>query len=125
MVSKKTGPASHLTYALIGLAVLYYALRLSAGDRGVVDYVVVGIVAATIACNAFQLARRMHAAAGTPGLLHALRVVALWALGLLYTVWGQPEYDGTWRQWLGWAFIAGAVVESVRLHWKARGLKAP
>lgn len=106
------------TRALLASAVLYFALDLSRGDRGTIDYVVVALIVAAIAWNVGNLGRRMYAAGGGKGLWAVQRTVLFWIIGLMNTVWLRPEDVGTWKNWGGWFILALAVVDTVAL-WRS------
>lgn len=101
--------------AVLAGGALYFALDLSRGDRGAVDYVVVGLVMAAVAWNLIRLGQRLHEARGGKGLWDEQRTVLFWIIGLLNTVAIRPEEAGTWKNWLGWAILALAVADTVRL----------
>ena len=106
---------SPLIRALIATGVLYFALRLSAGDRGPVDWIVLGVIGATLVWNLVQLSRLMLADGGPKALWHVQRTALFWIIGLMNTVWIRPEEAGTWKNWLGLAILAIAVGDTVAL----------
>ena len=51
----------YLIRACLALGVLYYALRLSAGDRGAVDFAVIAVVVGYLLWSLLQLGRTLRA----------------------------------------------------------------
>ena len=110
--------------ALLAGAVLYFALDLSHGDRGTIDYVVLAVVLAAIAWNLVRLGQRLYGAGGNRALWHEQRTVLFWIIGLLNTVAIDPADAGTWKNWLGWLILAVAVADTVLLILKERAVLA-
>jgi hypothetical protein len=106
---------SSVVRALLATCVLYFVLNLSAGDRGVVDWIVISLVGAAIAWNILQLSRLMHARGGGRALWHVERTTLFWVIGLMNTVWIRAGDVGTWKNYLGWAILTVAVVDTVVL----------
>ena len=120
MPSARKPPSSYMVLALLAGCVLYFVLSLSAGDRGVVDYIVIGLVCAAVLWNLIQLCRRLYAGAGSGAVWHVLRTVGFWLIGLFNTVLARPENIGTWKNYVGWAILALAVMDSILLIRKER-----
>jgi hypothetical protein len=114
---------SYLLRALIATGVLYFALDLSAGDRGVVDWAVIGVVGVAILYNLVQLWRLLYEHGGGRALWHGQRTVLFWIIGLFNTVWIRPADVGTWKNWLGWLIVAMAVADTIVLQLKQRDLR--
>lgn len=95
---------------LLATGVLYFVLDLSAGDRGVVDWIVIAIVGAAIVWNLVQLSRHIYAGAGGRALWHVQRTALFWVIGLMNTLWIRHEDVATWKNWVGWGVLAVAVV---------------
>jgi len=122
-----TGRARSFSYvvrALLAGAVLYFVLDLSAGDRGPVDYVVIAAVVAAIVWNVVQLGRRFHRDGGGRAVWHVQRTCLFWIIGLMNTVWIRPEDVGSWKNFVGWAILAIAVVDTVLLFRRERRILA-
>lgn len=111
--TKKRG--SYGVNGLLASGVLYYALKLSEGDRGTVDYVVIGLVVAAILWNVVQLSRRLHSSGGARDVWHVQRTVLFWIVGVFNTAMLRPEDVGSWKNWVGWAFLAIAAIDTVAL----------
>jgi hypothetical protein len=122
MLSRHKRPSSNVILALLATGVLYFVLDLSASDRGVVDYVVIAIVICGILWNLILLGRRMYEYGGGKALWHVQRTVLFWIIGLGNTVWGRPEYVGTWRNWLGWLVLVAAICDSIALFRRERSI---
>jgi hypothetical protein len=106
---------SALARALLAAGVLAYAVHLSASDRGVVDWVVIGLAATVVLWNVVQLGRLLHARGGGRALWHGQRTLLFWILGLGNTVWVAPEDAGTWRVWVGGVLLVIAVADTAVL----------
>lgn len=113
-------PFSYLARALLAGAVLYFALRQSAGDRGVVDYVVIVLVCGAIGWNAVQLSRRMMEFAGGRAAWHVQRTLLFWVVGLMNTVGAKPLDWGRWTTWVGVALLVFALCDTVALARRER-----
>jgi len=111
---------SYLVRALLAGGVMFWVLRLSAGDRGGFDFVVIGLVALAIGWNLVMLGRRLSRGGEGRPLWHLQRTVLFWILGVLNTAMIRPDQTGTWRHWLGWTFLAIAVWDTYRLHLRER-----
>jgi len=68
-------PHTYLVNAALACAVLYWVADLSRSERTLVDWVVIGIVAAAVLYNLVQLGRRRHGAGGGKALSHRLRAL--------------------------------------------------
>lgn len=101
--------------AVLAGVVLYYAVDLSRGDRGAIDYAVLGLVIAALAWNLVRLVQRLHRARGAKEAWHTLRTLGFWAIGLLNTVAIRPEDAGSWKNWVGWLVVALAAADTVHL----------
>lgn len=101
--------------ALLAGGVLFFVVRLSAGDRGSVDYVVIALLLGAILWNIVRLARRLHAHHGGRAVWDVLRTAAFWTVGALNTIGARPEDVGSWRTWVGLGVFAIAVFDSSRL----------
>jgi hypothetical protein len=123
MTRKK--PHSYAINAGLASAVLYFVLDLSASDRGVVDYAVIGAVCLAILWNVVQLSRRLYSAGGRKDVWHVQRTVLFWVIGLLNTVFARPELVGGWRTWLGGALLVMAAADTVALFLKERKVMRP
>jgi len=122
MSSRHKRSSSSLLRAVLAAAVLYFALDLSAGSRGILDYVIIGFVACAIAYNVFELGRRLFEDEGGRGVWHVVRTVLFWTIGLGNTAWVRPEDVGTWRNWLGWLMLFLAAFDTFLLQRKEKAL---
>jgi len=113
-------PRSYLVLALLACAILYWALYLSASDRGIVDWIVIAAVIAAIVWNLIRLGRRLHAVGGARAVWHEMRTVVFWILGLTSTVWARPGARGSWTWWVGMALLVLALADSIVLYRKER-----
>ena len=115
---------SSLARAVIAAGVLFYALDLSAGDRGLVDWTVIGLASATVLWNLIQLGRLLDADGGNKAVWHLARTVLFWFLGLGNGVWVKPEDAGTWQEWVGWLLLVAAIADTVALALRERRILA-
>jgi hypothetical protein len=115
---------SYLVRGLLAAGTFAFALPLSAGDRGVVDFVVLGALGAAILYNTLQLARRLHAHRGVGAVWHVLCAVLSWLLGGWNTLWIRPEDVGSVKNWIGWIALALAVLNSILLWREERDVLA-
>ncbi len=113
-------PRSYTLVAGAASVALGYALHLSAGDRGPVDWIVIGAVSGTILWSLWRLGRRLARAGGGRAVNHLFRVLTWWIVGLMNTVGARAGAGGTWRWWVGIALLATAVVDTVALHRRER-----
>ncbi len=112
--------ALYLVNSVLATGVLYYVLRLSRGDRGVVDGVVIGLVCCALGWNLVQLGRRLCRRGGGRDLWHLLRTITFWIVGWLNTGLIRAEDAGTWKNWLGWALLLIAAADTIALFLKER-----
>jgi len=108
------------TYGALAGAVFYFAWDLSRGDRGMIDWIVLGFIGAALLYNLVMLGRLLYAAGGAAALWHLQRTLLFWIVGLFNTLLLRPEDSGSWKNILGWLFIALAVADSIALHLKER-----
>ncbi len=101
--------------AAIGVGVLYYATRLSAGDRGAVDWVVLSLASAWVLWSLARLARVLAVERGPAGGWWVLRTAGFWIIGWLNTGLIRPEDRGTWKHTLGFVVLALAALDSLAL----------
>lgn len=109
-------PSSHLTRALLAAAVLYFAMDLNAGDRGVVDYAVICLVVVAVLWNLVHLGRLLYADGGGRALWNEGRTVLFWVVGLMNTVWSRDPSVGNWKFLLGGAILVAAIVDTYVLY---------
>ena len=112
------------SYALNGMlagGVLYFVLDLSRGDRGTVDFVVIGLVCAAIAYNVVRLGLKLNAAGGGKALWHLGRTLLFWGIGIAAFVRAGPESVTWFKPLEGWVFVALAAADSVALYLRERG----
>jgi hypothetical protein len=119
-----TEPRSYLVNGALAAGVLYYAQRLSSSGRTAVDWIVIGLCALAVLWNLFKLGRRLHRAGGGRDLWHLLRTLGFWIVGLLNTLLIRPEDVGSWKNFVGWAFLALALLDSVALFRKEKAAVA-
>lgn len=108
------------TYCALAGAVLYFAWDLSRGDRGPIDWAVLGLAGSALLYNLFMLGRRLYAAGGGKALWHLQRTLLFWIIGLFNTLLLRPEDAGSWKQIIGWLCLALAAADSIGLHLKER-----
>lgn len=113
-------PRSYLVLAALGCGVLFFAYDLSRGDRGPVDWVVLGLVSGAILWNLIQLGRRLHRGGGGKDLWHLQRTLLFWVIGWLNTALVRPADVGSWKNVLGWVFLGLAAMDSFLLYRKER-----
>ena len=106
---------SYLALAVLASGALAFALPLSAGDRGTIDYVVLSAIGAAILWNLVQLGRRLHAAGGAKSVWHLTRTLLFWIVGLLNTALLRPEHVDTFRPWVGGLFLLVAAADTLAL----------
>lgn len=113
-------PRSYLVMAVVLAVVLTYVFRLSAGDRGAVDWVVATVVALALLWALVGLGRRLYQLGGGRDVWHELRTVLFSLLGLMNTVWARPGDVGSWKWWVGVALLVIAAADTVALYLKER-----
>jgi len=113
-------PRSYLLTAVGASAVMCWVLYLNASWRGVVDWIVIGLVGAAILWNVVGLGRRLGHTGGGKHVAHLLRTLTMWIVGLMNTVWARPGGGRTWRWWVGAVLLALAVADSVALYRRER-----
>lgn len=118
-------PRSYVLTTGIAAVALAYAVRLSASGRGVVDWIVIGVVGAAILWSLVGLGRRLYRAGGGKVAGHLPRTLALWLVGLMNTVWAVPGQGRTWRWWVGTVMLGLAIVDSVVLYHKEQRWREP
>ena len=111
---------SHALNAVLAGGVLYYALHLSRGDRGMVDFVVIGLVCAAIAWNVVRLGLRLNQAGGGKALWHLGRTLLFWAIAIVAFVRAGPEAVAWLVPLEGWLFAAIAAADTVALYLRER-----
>jgi len=124
----KTGldhsPRSHLALSVLSSGALYWVVDLSRSGRTTVDWIVIGLAIAAILWNLIRLGRRLYRGGGAKGVWHLARTGIFWVIGLFNTVLIRPEDAGTWKHWLGWAFLVLAIADTVMLGVMERRLIA-
>jgi hypothetical protein len=118
-------PRSYLANAAMASAVLYFAQDLSRGDRGAVDWTVLGLVTLAILWNLVRLGQRLHRGGGDKSLWHLLRTLLFWIVGLFNTALIRPEEVGSWKNIVGWVLLAVAVVDTIALARKEQAALRP
>lgn len=113
-------PRSHVVLAVIGSVAMAYVLRLSAPERGPVDWVVIAAVAAAIAWQLWRLGVRLYAVGGSEAVWHELRTLGFWLIGLMNTVWAVPGDEGTWKWWGGVVVLLVAAADTVAVYLRER-----
>ena len=114
----KKKPPLYLVNAGLASVVLYYVLDLSRSGRTAIDWTVIGLVVGAILWNLVQLGRRLHRFGGGRAVWHLQRTALFWIIGLLNTLLIRPEDAGSWKNWVGWALLLVAVLDSVALFRK-------
>ena len=110
---------SYLIKAVLACVVFYYALDMSRGGRGVVDWVVLSAVGLAVLYNLWQLGRRLHRFGGSRALWHEQRTVLFWIIGLFNTVLARPE-AAPWKGILGGVLLAVAFGDTIALYRRER-----
>lgn len=113
-------PRYYVLMAVISSVLLGYAFRLSAGDRGVVDWVVAAAVAGVIVWALVGLGRRLNGVGGGRAVWHEGRTVMFWLIGLMNTLWARPEDAGSWKWWVGVVLLVAAAADTVALYLRER-----
>jgi FtsH-binding integral membrane protein len=108
--------------ACMASVVLYYVLDLSSSGRTWVDFAVITLVVGAILWNLVQLGRKLHGQDGAAAVWHVQRTVLFWLIGLFNTALIRPGDVGSWKNWLGWALIIVAVVDTVALFLRERAV---
>lgn len=109
---------SYVLGSAIAGGVMYYAVKLSSSGRTLIDWIVIGLVAAAILWNLVRLGQRLFRSGGAWGLWHQQRTLVFWIVGLLNTAYIPLEDVGSWRHWLGWAFLILALADTAALYKK-------
>lgn len=120
----RRGEISYLVRAVLAGAALYFAQGLSAGDRGPVDWIVIGLLFLALCWNLVKLGRRLHAQGGARDLWHLQRTLLFWIVGLMNTVLRATpaplEGAGSWKQWVGWLLLIAAAFDTLSIGRKER-----
>lgn len=117
-------PKYYSTYSVLAAAALYFAWNLSRSGRGTIDWIVLGLVSAALLYNLAALGRRLYKACGAKALWHLQRTLLFWIVGLFNTLLLRPEDSGSWKNIVGWLFIALAAADSIALHLKERSIQS-
>lgn len=114
---------SFVALTLLFAAALYFSIRLSAGDRGMVDYVVMGLLGAAVVYGLARLARRLHVGSHADrDAWQVLRTAGFWVIGLMNTVWIRPEDVGSWKHWVGGLVLVIAILDTLSLARKEQAV---
>lgn len=105
----------HTVRAAIGGVALFYAVRLSSGDRAALDWVVLSLVSGWVLWNLAALARQLGAGSAPAGGWWVLRTASFWIVGWLNTGLIRPEDRGSWKHTLGFVILAVAALDSLAL----------
>lgn len=116
---------SYVVNGALASAVLYFAAPLSRGDRGAVDWVVLGLIGLAVLWNLVRLGQRLYGHGGGRDLWHLLRTLLFWGIGLLNTLFIPAAEVGSWKNVLGWVVLALAVMDTVLLYRKERAATSP
>ena len=111
---------SYVLNAGIAGVALYYACRLSQGDRGLIDWIVIAAVSGALLFNLVRLGFRLFRAGGFKAVWHLQRTLLFWIIGLFNTLLARPADIGGWKNVLGWLLIALALADSVAIYRKER-----
>ncbi len=123
---KKKQPQSYVVLAALAGGVLYFVLDLSSAGRGPIDYAVIGLVALAVLWNIIQLSRRLYRDGGGRVVWRVQRTALLWVVGVFDTALLRPENAGGWRNWLGWAILVLAAIDTIALYFlEKRGPSRP
>lgn len=116
---------SHVLNAGMAGAFLYYACRLSQGDRGLLDWIVIAAITGALLYNLARLGFRLYGAGGRKAVWHLQRTLLFWIIGLFNTLLALPADIGGWKNVLGWLLIGLALADSVALYRKERAALPP
>jgi len=112
-------PQSYVVNGMLAIAVFYWVLDLSAGDRGWVDWVVIALVVCAVSFNIWQLSRRLSIL-GRRAVWHVQRTVLFWVVGLMNTVFRDPRGPHSWTFVIGVLLVVAAMADTVALYLKER-----
>lgn len=113
-------PGSYLVNGALASGAMCFAYSLSSSGRTAIDWTVLGLFALAILWNLFKLGQRLYRTGRANDLWHLLRTLLFWVVGLLDTAFSPPEDVGSWKYYLGWAFLVLAAADSVALFRKER-----
>lgn len=111
--------------AALASGVLYFVLDLSRGDRGPVDWIVIGLVVSAVLYNLVRLGARLYTSGGGRALWHEVRAAVFWAVGLstLAATSGNAAASAAgWELAVGWLMIALALFDTVWLCIRERAI---
>ncbi|QDU65663.1 hypothetical protein [Engelhardtia mirabilis] len=111
----KTVSRSYVANSAIASVVLAYALRLSVGDRGPVDWAVISIAGSAVLWNLVRAGLRLRLLGGGKAQWHLGRTVLFWIIGLFNTAFLLPEQADSFRPWVGWLLVAVATFDTIAL----------
>ncbi|KAA3605522.1 MAG: hypothetical protein DWQ01_19585 [Planctomycetota bacterium] len=117
-------PKSLVARSFLAGVLALLAFRLSQGDRGWFDFLILSILGATLLCNLIQLGRNLYTHGRGKAVWQLQRTLLYWLVGLVNTIFLPEEHGTIWRLGLGWAFLALATLDSVALYQKERRLLA-
>ncbi|WP_221032616.1 hypothetical protein [Actomonas aquatica] len=117
-------PRSYVLNGGLASVVLFYAFRLSHGDRGPVDWIVLTLISLAVLWNIFKAGQRLHRGGGRKALWHLQRTLLFWVVGLMNTLPELSRASPTWRLPVGGALLLIALADSIWLHHRERTLIA-
>ena len=109
----------HNSYTLRSLVcgvALVYIIRLGGSTLDVLDTAALAIVIALLVYQLIGLGQRMRQAEAGLGHWSIPRNLLFWTVGLLNTLWLEPELRHSFRPWAGTAFLVIAAIEMVVLY---------
>lgn len=110
----------HLIRALLSGAALVVVLLLAEGEPSWVEAVMVAAIVGVLTFELRELNRRLRAAEGEQEGGGTVRLVLIWAAGLVLTLWLDPSERGGWREYLGWFFLLCALIGTSQLFLRER-----
>ena len=115
---------SYVATSLLASCVLYFAWRLSSSGRGLVDWVVIGLVLLAVLWNLGNLGSRLYRSGGRRSVWHLQRTLLFWVVGIFNTALVRPEELGSWRNIVGWVLLVAAALGTYQLHRKEQTAQA-
>jgi hypothetical protein len=109
----------HDSYTLRSLVcgiALVYVIRLAGSALDVMDTAALALVIALLVYQLIGLAQRLRQVAAGLGRWSIPRNLLFWTVGLMNTLWLDPELRHGFRPWVGTAFLVFAALEVVVLY---------
>jgi hypothetical protein len=107
---------SYILRSLVCGVALVYVIRLGGSTLDVLDTAALAFVVALLVYQLIGLAQRLRQAEAGLSRWSIPRNLLFWTVGLMNTLWLDPELRHSFRPWAGTAFLVFAVSEVVVLY---------